>query len=108
MRPVIMATSLRLSASIPLLVAGAIVMTGLSSFGQTPPPPSGAGAASSSSSEQEKSAPESTGPKTYVGSEVCQGCHEDIFKGFQKNKHHVVEIDKGRGWAEKACEACHG
>jgi DmsE family decaheme c-type cytochrome len=58
------------------------------------------------SPEQEKAASE--GPKTYAGSEICQGCHEDIFKAFQRNRHHSVEVDKKRGWSEKACEACHG
>ena len=46
--------------------------------------------------------------KTYAGSEICQGCHEDIYKAFERNRHHAVEVDKKRGWAEKACESCHG
>ena len=48
------------------------------------------------------------GSVDYVGSAVCQGCHEDIFNSFQKNPHQLVETDKKRGWASKACEACHG
>ena len=48
------------------------------------------------------------GRAVYVGSEVCQGCHEDIFNAFQKNPHQLVETDKKRGWATKACESCHG
>jgi len=47
-------------------------------------------------------------PADYVGSDTCQGCHEDIFKAFQKNPHHLVETDQKRGWATKACESCHG
>src|SRR5438552_3954767 len=47
-------------------------------------------------------------PAEYVGSQTCQMCHEDIFNGFQKNPHQVVEADKKRGWATKACESCHG
>jgi len=47
-------------------------------------------------------------PAEYVGSETCQGCHEDIFNAFQKNPHHLVETDKKRGWETKACESCHG
>src|SRR5271165_3035189 len=47
-------------------------------------------------------------PADYVGSETCQACHEDIFKAFQKNPHHLVETDKKRGWETKACESCHG
>jgi len=44
----------------------------------------------------------------YMGSQVCQTCHEDIFNAFQKSPHHVVDSDKKRGWANKACESCHG
>jgi DmsE family decaheme c-type cytochrome len=47
-------------------------------------------------------------PAEYVGSETCQGCHEDIFNAFKKNPHHLVETDKKRGWETKACESCHG
>jgi DmsE family decaheme c-type cytochrome len=44
----------------------------------------------------------------YVGSQICQACHEDIFNAFQKSPHHVVESDKKRGWVGKSCESCHG
>jgi len=47
-------------------------------------------------------------PAEFVGSAVCQTCHEDTFNAFQKNAHEVVETDKKRGWANKACESCHG
>jgi DmsE family decaheme c-type cytochrome len=47
-------------------------------------------------------------PADYVGSQVCQGCHEDIFNAFQKTPHVVVETNKKRGWEGKACESCHG
>ncbi len=52
--------------------------------------------------------PTDTKPAEYVGSETCQGCHEDIFNAFQKSPHHLVETDKKRGWETKACESCHG
>ena len=48
------------------------------------------------------------GPKTYVGSETCQTCHEDIFNSFQKDPHKSVDADKKRGWENNACESCHG
>jgi len=47
-------------------------------------------------------------PAEYVGSIVCQGCHEDIFNAFQKNPHQVIDTDKKRGWENNACESCHG
>jgi len=45
---------------------------------------------------------------TYVGSEACQMCHEDIYQAFRKNPHFAVETDKKRGWDTRACESCHG
>ena len=52
--------------------------------------------------------PAESKPATYVGSETCQACHEDISKAFLKNPHQVVQTDKKRGWANNACESCHG
>jgi hypothetical protein len=31
---------------------------------------------------------------TYVGSETCQACHEDLFNAIKKSPHGVVESDK--------------
>jgi DmsE family decaheme c-type cytochrome len=47
-------------------------------------------------------------PAAYVGSEVCQACHEDIFNAIRKSPHNVIELDKKRGWDGKTCESCHG
>ncbi len=47
-------------------------------------------------------------PPTYVGSDTCQACHEDIFKAFQQNPHHLVETDKKYDHTGQACESCHG
>jgi len=47
-------------------------------------------------------------PKTYVGSDTCQACHEDIFNAFQKDPHKAVDSDKKRGRENHACEGCHG
>jgi DmsE family decaheme c-type cytochrome len=55
-----------------------------------------------------KAPPAPTGPKTYVGSEACQACHEDIFNAFQKDPHKAVDFDKKRGRENNACEGCHG
>lgn len=45
---------------------------------------------------------------TYVGSDTCQACHEDIYKAFQKNPHVAVEKSSKRGWEGRGCESCHG
>jgi DmsE family decaheme c-type cytochrome len=44
----------------------------------------------------------------YVGSELCQACHEDIFAAFGKSPHHAVETAKKFGRIGQACESCHG
>jgi DmsE family decaheme c-type cytochrome len=46
--------------------------------------------------------------KEYVGSAVCQACHEDIFNAFQKDPHQVIDTDKKRKREDHACESCHG
>ena len=53
-------------------------------------------------------APKVTAKATYVGTETCQTCHEDIVKAFGQNPHHAVEADAKRGWVGKSCESCHG
>lgn len=57
---------------------------------------------------EKAAAPASSAPAEYVGSETCQACHEDIYKGLRTNRHWAVESDKKRGWDGKACESCHG
>jgi len=47
-------------------------------------------------------------PATYVGSETCQPCHEDIYNAFLKSPHALVGKQKWRGFEGKACESCHG
>jgi DmsE family decaheme c-type cytochrome len=44
----------------------------------------------------------------YAGSEACGTCHEDISNAFAKSLHHLVDLDKKRGWQGRACESCHG
>jgi DmsE family decaheme c-type cytochrome len=39
---------------------------------------------------------------------MCQACHEDISKAYEKNPHHALEKQSKRGWEGKSCEACHG
>ncbi|MBL8177594.1 MAG: DmsE family decaheme c-type cytochrome [Bryobacterales bacterium] len=52
--------------------------------------------------QEKKAAPE------YMGSAVCQGCHEELFQSFTKSPHYRVETDSKHGFAEKSCESCHG
>jgi DmsE family decaheme c-type cytochrome len=51
----------------------------------------------------------STAPATYVGSETCGACHEDIGKAFAKSPHETVEKGETKyGFKGQACESCHG
>ena len=45
---------------------------------------------------------------TYVGSQVCGMCHEDIGKAFASSPHEAVDKGDKHGFAGNACEACHG
>ncbi len=44
----------------------------------------------------------------YVGAEVCQACHADIFSDFEKTPHWKTTLDTRRGPAWQGCEGCHG
>lgn len=75
------------------VAAGLILLTGISF---------------SAGRKQEPAPPVGETTKSYVGSETCQACHEDIFKAFQKDPHSSVDLDKKRKWETRACESCHG
>src|ERR1700691_2498079 len=50
-----------------------------------------------------------TTPATYVGSETCGMCHEDIGKAIAKRPHGAVDRGEGKhGFKGQACESCHG
>ena len=60
---------------------------------------------------QQKASTPAAGPaeaKTFIGSEMCAVCHEDIGKAFLKSPHEAIEKGDGHGFAGKACESCHG
>src|ERR1044072_3435802 len=84
----------RAAALIPLLVTALWLM--------------GKGTAQEAKPEAAKPAEAPKPPATYVGSQTCQPCHEDIYNSFQKSAHFIVERQKNRGWDGKACESCHG
>lgn len=56
------------------------------------------------SSPQDKSAAVPQGAAQYVGSDVCQTCHEDVYKKeFAATPHFKTTLENGHG-----CESCHG
>ncbi len=65
---------------------------------QTPPAPASASAPA-----------EASQAATYVGSQMCGACHEEIYNNFFKqNPHRSVEKQAWRGFENNACESCHG
>ena len=44
---------------------------------------------------------------TYVGSEACAVCHEDVFEYFRKTVHYKIRNFEVAG-RERGCEGCHG
>lgn len=48
------------------------------------------------------------GNATYVGSEACAKCHEEVADAFQSNVHHMAELDKEVVAEHVGCEGCHG
>ncbi len=45
---------------------------------------------------------------TYVGTEVCTMCHEDIGKAFALSRHEAIGHTERYRFTGKACESCHG
>ena len=83
---------------LPVLVTvAAVLCSGLLGFAQESKQKAAAGAKPAAKTKAE-----------YIGSETCQGCHEDVGKAFRNNPHQLLEKDKQRGWEAKACESCHG
>ncbi|MBI3281705.1 MAG: DmsE family decaheme c-type cytochrome, partial [Acidobacteria bacterium] len=66
------------------------------------------GGATAQQTEPAKEAAQPAAPATYVGSETCQVCHEDIFKAMQRNPHWTIQTLKRPRWKAEACESCHG
>jgi predicted CXXCH cytochrome family protein len=57
-------------------------------------------------SQQSPERPKNADSSKYVGSDVCQGCHEDQYKAFAASAHvHTLEKEKS---ATQGCESCHG
>ncbi len=52
--------------------------------------------------------PSSQPTATYVGSETCQGCHQDIYAGFLATSHGRAVADQAVVGPHVGCEACHG
>jgi DmsE family decaheme c-type cytochrome len=47
-------------------------------------------------------------PATFVGSDMCTGCHDEQATSMAKTIHGHAIFDEQRPEAERGCEACHG
>jgi DmsE family decaheme c-type cytochrome len=90
------------AASALCVFVGAVLLAAPQQPAPPPAPPAEAAAPVPAST------PAASPPATYVGSEACQACHDDIYKALLKSPHSAVESSKHTKWAGKACESCHG
>jgi len=80
--------------------------------------PAGARPQSKPDSNSKSAAAPATSPATasaadsqdsgYVGAEVCQTCHEDIYKTWDKSPHWKTTLNTRSGPSHQGCEGCHG
>ena len=47
-------------------------------------------------------------PATYVGSEKCASCHEEVMGTWEHNPHHGAHVDGNPAGPVMTCESCHG
>lgn len=97
---------MRSISSLLVLVQILIASDGSASSKQEPAKPETPQPAKPTATKPAAQAPSS--PKTFVGSDSCQACHEDLFTAFQKDPHKSIDFDKKRGRETHACESCHG
>jgi DmsE family decaheme c-type cytochrome len=45
---------------------------------------------------------------SYVGSDTCKTCHEDIYNGWEKSPHWKTTLNTFGGPSKQGCEGCHG
>jgi DmsE family decaheme c-type cytochrome len=51
-------------------------------------------------------APQDSGQ--YIGSNTCQGCHDEIYKGFEASPHFATTKPSKMAPGGHGCESCHG
>lgn len=49
-----------------------------------------------------------TSGATYVGAQTCQGCHDEIYKGFEASPHFTTTQKTRITPDAHGCESCHG
>jgi DmsE family decaheme c-type cytochrome len=44
----------------------------------------------------------------YVGATTCQGCHDELYKGFESSPHWITTQETKMTHGARGCESCHG
>jgi len=44
----------------------------------------------------------------YVGATTCQGCHDELYKGFEASPHWITTQETKTTHGAHGCESCHG
>jgi len=73
--------------------------------------PGAAEAKAASPQEKAKAATPSsqaTDSGQYVGATVCQGCHDELYKGFEASPHWMTTQETSVTHGAHGCESCHG
>src|SRR5580698_9219481 len=94
----------RVSRLLGLLIAGTLLSTSVWAQSQQKPSSSD----TSAPSAQTKTVPAATGPFEYVGAQVCETCHQDIYNNWEKSPHWKTTLDTKAGPSHQGCEGCHG
>lgn len=64
-------------------------------------------AAQTSGAQTQKASSDEAG-RTYVGSQTCQGCHDQLYKGFESSPHWLTTKKTKMTPDGHGCESCHG
>ncbi len=54
------------------------------------------------------SPPQAPTQSDYLGSQVCEACHEDLYNSWEKTPHWKTTLDTKGGPSHQGCEGCHG
>jgi len=91
-----------LAASLLILLPVSLVLA------QPAKPPAPAASSTAAPATTPAATDAKAAPATFVGSEVCGTCHEDIGKDFAKSPHEAIDRADKHGFKGNACESCHG
>jgi DmsE family decaheme c-type cytochrome len=90
-----------------LILGLALTLLLVTAFAAPQGPQASSSAAASPPQQKAPSAP-GTGSSEYVGASVCQGCHDELYKGFEASPHWITTQETKMTHGAHGCESCHG